>query len=90
MVLIWVLVEQITVLFRHLSTSILAGALYFFIAIPVLCIGIEIIVDLFLTGSIALTWSMIVLTVCVIIDIALVTVISRSRLRNAVRRRLHF
>lgn len=90
LILIWVLVEQITVLFRHLSTSILAGALYLFIAVPVLCIGIEIIVDLFLTGSISLTWSMIVLTVCVIIDIALVTVISRSRLRNAVRRRLHF
>lgn len=36
------------------------------------------------------SWSMIVLTVCVIIDITLITVISRSRLRNAVRRRLHF
>lgn len=90
LILIWVLVELITVLFRHLSTSILAGALYLFIAVPVLCIGIEIIVDLFLTDSISLTWSMVVLTVCVIIDIALVTVISRSRLRNAVRRRLHF
>lgn len=89
-ILIGLLMEVITVLFRHLSTSILAGALYIFIAIPILCIGIEMIVDLFLTESISLSWSMIVLTVCVIIDITLITVISRSRLRNAVRRRLHF
>lgn len=90
LILVCALMELVTVLLRHLPTSILADALYLFIAAPVLCIGIEIIVDLFLTDTIALSWSMIVLTVCVIIDITLITVISRSRLRDAVRRRLHF
>ncbi len=30
------------------------------------------------------------LVVCVVLDIALITMLSRRRLRNAVRRRLHF
>lgn len=37
-----------------------------------------------------LTWSAVVLTVCVIIDVALVTILVKKRLRNEVRRRLHF
>lgn len=85
-----VLVETITMLIKTVSTSILMCALYLFTAVPILCIGIECFVDHFLHGSILLTWSMIVLTVCVIIDIALITVLTRSRLRNAVRRRFHF
>ena len=44
----------------------------------------------YLEERIALRWSAVVLTVCVILDIALITMLSRRRLRNEVRRRLHF
>lgn len=75
---------------RRLSSAFLATALYIFIEIPVLCIGIELLVRQYLLISPGLTWSAVVLTVCAIISIILITILSKKRLRNAVRRRLHF
>jgi len=89
-IITFVLMEIITICMRTLPVSILSTALYLFLAVPILCIGIEVVVDLFLRGKVNLVWSMIVLTVCAIIDIALVTVLSRAKLRDEVRRRLHF
>ena len=77
-------------LYRTISTSFLATALYIFIEIPVLCVGIEILIRLFFKGPIRITWSAVVLTACTIIVIALITIISKKQFRNAVRRRLHF
>lgn len=77
-------------LFRKISHSFLPTALYIFIEIPVLCIGIELLIHNYHHQSMRLTWSAVVLTACGIICIMLITVLSKKRLRNAVRRRLHF
>ena len=47
-------------------------------------------IDLYVQDSISLLWSAVVLTVCVIIDVTIIAMLSMRRLRNAVRRRLHF
>lgn len=88
--LVTLLLEAMDFLRHTFRSSILATALYVFIEIPVLCIGIEVILDLYFKDHVRLSWSAIVLTVCAIIDIALITILSKKRLRNAVRRRLHF
>ena len=89
-ILVTAVIEIFTFCIRKLPKSILATALYFFSAIAVICIGLEILIDLFISGEIMLLWSAIVLTVCVILDITLITMLSLRRLRDAVRRRLHF
>ncbi|MDR2044430.1 MAG: DUF6320 domain-containing protein [Clostridium sp.] len=95
--------ETVVLCFRKLPRSFLTVALYFFTETAALCIGLEILIDRYLRlpqgedlglepfwGGISLGWSAIVLTVCVIVDITIITLLSRRRLRNAVRRRLHF
>lgn len=89
-VLVTILVEIMTWLLKKFGVSILFTALVFFLALPVLCIGIECFVDLYLYETISLFWSAVVLTVCVILDITLITVLAKKRLRNAIRKRLHF
>lgn len=88
--LVTILIEITTVLVRKVSSQFLNVALYFFIMIAVLCMGIEVFIRLYVGSAFALTWSAVVLTVCLIIIIALITTISKKRLRNAVRRRFHF
>ena len=75
---------------RKVSSSFLASALYVFSEIAVLCISIELLIRRFLSRPFLLTWSAVVLTACAIIIVALITMLSRKRLRGAVRRRLHF
>jgi hypothetical protein len=84
------LAEAFTFCICRFRRSFLAVGLYMFTALGILNVGLEILIDRYLTGEIALSWSAIVLTVCVILDIAVITILSRRRLRNAVRRRLHF
>lgn len=85
-----VLVMTFTLLVKKVSSSILAIALYFYSMVPLLCIGIELLVWHYYAKPIHITWSAIVTTPCLIVDIALITILSRKRLREAVRRRLHF
>lgn len=75
---------------HKLPRSILTAALYSITVLGILCVGVEILVDWYLYHVIVFKWSAIVATVCLIIDIALITLLSVRRLRNAVRRRLHF
>lgn len=89
-VLVTVLVEAFTFSVRKLPKSILTVSLYFFTTLALMCAGLEILIDRYLSGEISLAWSAVVVTVCVIVDIALITMLSLRRLRNAVRRRLHF
>lgn len=85
-----VLLEVYTLCVRLLPKSFLTVALYTVTAIGILCLGLEILIDRYLTGVTALRWSAVVATICVIVDIALGTILSRRRLRNELRRRLHF
>ena len=89
-VLVTVLAEAFTVCVRKLPRSFLTVSLYIFTAVGLLCMGLEILIDRFVGGNIALSWSAVVLTVCGILDIAVITMLSRRRLRTGVRRRLHF
>ncbi len=75
---------------RKLPSSILTNALYAITAIGILCVGIELLVDWYLYEKIIFRWSAIVATVCFIIDIAIITLLSMRRFRNAIRRRFHF
>lgn len=84
------IVELFTLCVRKISHSFLMVFLYIFVGLAIFCTGLELLIDRFLAHSIGLTWSAVVLTVCVIISILLVTVLSKKRLRAAVRRRLHF
>lgn len=88
--LVTAVIEIVTFCTRKLPKSFLTMALYVFSAIAVICIGLEILIDLYISGKIALLWSAVVLTVCGILDITVITMLSLRRLRNAVRRRLHF
>lgn len=82
--------EAFVLCIRRLPATFLTCILYFVSCTAVLCLGLECLIDLFLHQTIQLVWSAVVLTVCVILDITLITLLSRSRLRNAVQRRLHF
>lgn len=84
------LMELYTLLAKIFPFTILSAALYLFIEIPVFCVCLELLIRRMLDHSYAITWSAVVLTVCVIIDIALITILAKKRLRNEVRRRLHF
>lgn len=88
--LLVLIAEIFTLCVKMLPVTFLTTTLYVFTSIGVFCIGLELLIDRFLGLKVQLIWSAVVLTVCVIIDITLITLISRSRLRNAVRRRLHF
>lgn len=88
--LIVFIAEVFTLLERKVDHTFLSTAIYLFGGIALLCVGIEFFIDRFLEQPLALSWSAVVLTVCIIIEIALFTIISRRRFRDAVRRRLHF
>ena len=89
-VLVTGVAELFTLCIRKLPRSFLTVALYFFTATGLLCLGIEILVDRYVESVISLSWSAVVLTVCGVLDIAFITVLSRSRLRQSIQRRLHF
>lgn len=89
-VLVTVVAEIFTFCVRSLPRSFLTVSLYLYTAVGVLCVGLEILIDRYLKGHIALGWSAVVVTVCAILDITIITMLSHKRLRNAVRRRFHF
>lgn len=89
-VLVTVMAELFTLCVRKLPRSFLTVCLYFFTALGLLCMGIELLVKRYMDSSISLSWSAVVLTVCGVLDIAFITMLSRRRLRDSVRRRLHF
>lgn len=84
------LIELFTYLSRRFPLTILSASLYLFVEIPILCVALELLIRHFCHSSYNITWSAVVLTVCVIIDIALITILTKKRLRNEVNRRLHF
>ncbi len=70
--------------------TILSSALCLFIEMPAFCVALELLIRHSLKQPYYITWSAIVLTVCIIIDFALITILTKKRLRSEVRRRLHF
>ena len=87
--LVTLCMEIFTFLLKKIPFSVLSGALCLFIEIPLFCASLELLIRRMLYDPLRLTWSAVVLTVCVIIDVALITILVKKRLRNEVRRRLH-
>ena len=87
---ITVLLEIYILCLKALPKSILTYALYTVTALGILCVGVELLVDKLVRAEISVDWSAIIATICIVIDVALICVLSMRRLRNAVRRRLHF
>ena len=85
-----VVLEALTLAFRKLPRGILTRGLYLFTALGIMCVGYEIVIDRFRDKPIGLSWSAVVLVICIIVVIAIITTLSRRRLRNELRRRLHF
>ena len=77
-------------LYKLVSCAVLSTVLYFFVEMGLLNVGIELLIDRFLGLPLKPSWSAIVFSVCAIISIALVAILSIARLRNTVRKRLHF
>ncbi len=87
--MVTLLVLLFTFLHRYFQTSILSTAIYLFAEVAVFCVGLEILLRNYFEDIIYLRWSSVVLVSCAIIIIALLTIITRTRLREAVRRRMH-
>jgi hypothetical protein len=75
---------------HHFRVTFLNTCLYLFASIAVICVGVELICRQYLHIPYGLSWSAVVLTVCCIFIIAIITLLLRPRLRNALRRRMHF
>ena len=89
-VYVTVIVELTALCFHKLPKSFLIRGICVITAIGFLCAGIEMLIDRYAVGTVELRWSAVVLTVCIIIDIVLITTMSLRRVRAAVRKRLHF
>ena len=76
-------------LIRTFHTSVLATAIYLSSELAVFCVFLEFFIRGYLDDPLRITWSAVVLACCACIDIVLVTIITRSRLRESVRRRMH-
>lgn len=74
---------------RKVRTSILSRSALVLAETGVFTVSVELLIDGFRKTTPGLTWSAIVLTCCVVIDAALITIIRRSRLREEVRKRMH-
>jgi len=89
-VLLTILVEIYALLLHMFRFSYLNSALYLFGEIALFCVALELLIDRYLGLHFHLVWSAIVLTVCAVIMVMLISVLSIRRLRNFVRKRLHF
>lgn len=74
---------------RQIHASILSCAALVLGELAVFTIAVELLINRFRQMPLSISWSAIVLTCCVIIDAALITIIRLSRLREEVRRRMH-
>lgn len=85
-----VLVSIMGILFHFVSHSMLATILYLFVVVGILCIFVELCIDQFLGTPMRVFWSAIVFSVCSVISVSLISIMSIKRLRENVRKRLHF
>ncbi len=75
---------------KRCKVALLAGTICFFVITAGLCMTTELALDWYFNQVVALSWSAIVLTACAIIVVFLILILMMGRLRNNIRRRLHF
>lgn len=83
------LVLAFCIFIRFVRSSVLARSVLVLSEIALFTVALELLIDRYRRTPPGITWSAIVLTCCIIIDAALITIIRRSRLREEVRRRMH-
>lgn len=74
---------------RSTHRSFLALSAVFVGELGILNVSIELLARNYLYSDLTLSWSAIILTCCIIIDVALVTILRTTRLREEIRRRMH-
>lgn len=74
---------------RKIKTSVLSRSAVLLAETALYTVILELLIEQYFGIALHLTWSAVVLTCCVIIDAALITIICRTRLREEVRRRMH-
>lgn len=74
---------------KKMHASVLSRSVLVLSEISVFTMAVELLLEGLLGVPFRITWSAVVLTCCVVIDAALITIIRRSRLREEVRRRMH-
>jgi len=79
----------LTILRHRVSSSILYNAINVALAIGVYCNGIDLIICHYMTGKLAISWSAIVMTCCLIMAASFLTIMRVTRLREELRRRMH-
>ena len=72
--LVTAIAELMTLCVRILPRSFLTVSLYLFTAIGLLCLGLELLIRRYLESEMRLSWSAVVLTICVILDIAVIKI----------------
>lgn len=86
---IFTLMVEILLSIGKKTKSMLILSSTIFAEIAFFCISIELLVRRFIGKSLDIHWSSIVLTVCVVLIVAFVTILSRSRIRSQLHRRFH-
>lgn len=89
-ILTTLLLEIVFTFIYHLKSSMIGKTAICVSAIAVLCMSIEIVIDLYFRDYFYLRWSAIVATCAVVIDIVLLTIYLQEGLRAEIRRRMHF
>lgn len=84
-----ILIIIVGTLYRYVSKSILFTAMIIFLAIGIFCTVLDVCISYYLSETLRITWSAVVLTCCFIIAVTLFTIMRISRLREEVRRRMH-
>ncbi len=75
---------------RTISSSTLVSGIYLCIGIGIYCAFIDFMIHLYFFAESTISWSAIVLSCCAVTSIVLITIVTRSKLRDEVRRRAHF
>ncbi len=88
-VVISILILGLLSLYEYYKPSIITMTISIISSIGVLCIAIEIILNLYLKDKLYIFWSAIVAICCFMIIIPLAIIIKRPKLREEIRRRMH-
>ncbi len=87
--IVFVLIEIFLTIGKHKKTFLVLSST-FFAEVAILCISIELLIQKYKGIPLHLHWSSIVLTVCGVLVITLLTMLSRKRIRSEIQRRFHF
>lgn len=83
---LWLLLALMLRVYRR---SVISAAAIIIGSLGVFLVGVEFFIDRWLTGKVDLSWSLVVLTICVCTVIPLVVIRHIPAFREEVRRRFH-